>query len=57
MGPITSSITGNEKLTKDQIIKELIELLNQNQQKSAANNVLEMTAYTLIAISPPYFPN
>ena len=45
MRPITSSITGNEKLTKDQIIKELIELLNQNQQKSAANNVLEMTAY------------
>lgn len=32
------------ELSKDQIIQELIVLLNQNQQKEAANNVFEMTA-------------
>lgn len=36
---------GNAIMTKDQIIKELIELLNKNQQKEAANNVFEMAAY------------
>lgn len=36
---------GSMKMTKDQIIKELIDLLNQNQQKEAANNVFEMAAY------------
>lgn len=36
---------GSTRMTKDQIIKELIELLNQNQQKEAANNVFEMAAY------------
>lgn len=36
---------GSVKMTKDQIIKELIDLLNQNQQKEAANNVFEMAAY------------
>ena len=30
-------------MSKDQIIQELIVLLNQNQQKEAANNVFEMT--------------
>lgn len=34
----------NMELSKDQIIQELIVLLNQNQQKEAANNVFEMTA-------------
>lgn len=34
----------NTKMTKDAIIKELIELLNQNQQREAANNVFEMAA-------------
>ena len=29
----------NMELTKDQIIQELIALLNQNQQREAANNV------------------
>lgn len=37
--------TSREEMTKDQIIKELIELLNQNQQKGAANDVFEMAAY------------
>lgn len=37
--------TAREEMTKDQIIKELIELLNQNQQKGAANDVFEMAAY------------
>lgn len=37
--------TAGAKMTKDQIIKELIELLNQNQQKGAANDVFEMAAY------------
>lgn len=32
----------NMELSKDQIIQELIALLNQNQQKEAANNVFEM---------------
>lgn len=36
---------GSTRMTKDQIIKELIELLNQNQQKEVANNVFEMAAY------------
>ena len=31
----------NMELSKDQIIQELIALLNQNQQKEAANNVFE----------------
>ena len=34
----------NMELTKDQIIQELIELLNKNQQKEAANDVFEMAA-------------
>lgn len=34
----------NMELTKDQIIQELIALLNQNQQREAANNVFEMAA-------------
>lgn len=34
----------NMELSKDQIIQELIALLNQNQQKEAANNVFEMAA-------------
>lgn len=38
-------IAGSVKMTKDQIIKELIDLLNQNQQKEAANNIFEMVAY------------
>lgn len=33
------------ELTNDQVVQELIELLNQNQQKAAANNVAEMAAY------------
>lgn len=37
--------TNSVKMTKDRIIKELIDLLNQNQQKKAANNVFEMAAY------------
>ena len=37
--------TNSVKMTKDRIIKELIDLLNQNQQKEAANNVFEMAAY------------
>lgn len=32
----------NMELSKDQIIQEIIALLNQNQQKEAANNVFEM---------------
>lgn len=32
-------------MTKVQVVQELIELLNQNQQKAAANNVAEMAAY------------
>ncbi len=32
------------RLSKDQIIQELIALLNQNQQKAAANDVFEMAA-------------
>ena len=32
----------NMELSKDQIIQELIALLNQNQQKKAANDVFEM---------------
>lgn len=34
----------NKRMTKDAIIRELIDLLNQNQQKEAANNVFEMAA-------------
>ena len=34
----------NMELSKDQIIQELIALLNQNQQKEAANSVFEMAA-------------
>lgn len=34
----------NMELTKEQIIQELIALLNQNQQREAANNVFEMAA-------------
>lgn len=34
----------NMELTKDQIIQEVIALLNQNQQREAANNVFEMAA-------------
>lgn len=35
----------NKRMTKDAIIRELIDLLNQNQQKEAANNVMfEMAA-------------
>lgn len=34
----------NTELSKDQIIQELIALLNQNQQKKAANDVFEMAA-------------
>ncbi len=34
----------NTELSKDQIIQELIALLNQNQQKKAANDVFEMVA-------------
>lgn len=34
----------NMELSKDQIIQELIALLNQNQQKRAANDVFEMAA-------------
>ncbi len=34
----------NMELTKDQMIQELIALLNQNQQKKAANDVFEMAA-------------
>ena len=33
------------ELTNDQVVQELIELLNKNQQKEAANNVGEMAAY------------
>lgn len=33
------------ELTHDQVIQELIELLNKNQQKAAANNISEMAAY------------
>lgn len=33
-----------KRMTKDAIIQELIALLNQNQQKEAANNVFEMAA-------------
>lgn len=36
---------GSARMTKDQFIKELIELLNQNQQRETANNVFEMVAY------------
>lgn len=36
---------GSARMTKDRIIKELIELLNQSQQKENANNVFEMAAY------------
>lgn len=32
----------NMELSKDQIIQDIIALLNQNQQKEAANNVCEM---------------
>lgn len=31
----------SKRMTKDAIIQELIELLNQNQQKGAANDVFE----------------
>lgn len=34
----------NMELSKDQIIQDLIALLNQNQQKEAANNMFEMAA-------------
>ena len=33
------------ELTNDQVVQELIELLNKNQQKEAANHVGEMAAY------------
>ena len=32
----------NKRMTKDAIIQELIALLNQSQQKEAANSVYEM---------------
>lgn len=35
----------NTDITNDQMIKELIELLNRNQWKEAANNVFEMATY------------
>lgn len=35
----------SKRMTKDAIIRELIELLNQNQQRGAANDVYEMAAY------------
>lgn len=34
----------NKRMTKDAIIQELIALLNQSQQREAANNVFEMAA-------------
>lgn len=34
----------NKRMTKDAIIQELIALLNQSQQKEAANSVYEMAA-------------
>lgn len=34
----------NKRMTKDAIIQELIALLNQNQQREAANNVFEVAA-------------
>ena len=34
----------NKRMTKDAIIQELIALLNQSQQKEAANSVFEMAA-------------
>lgn len=37
-------ITKSAKLTKDQIIMELLTLLNENQQKEAANKIFEMAA-------------
>lgn len=37
--------TGHVKLTKDEIIQELIGLLKRCQQKEAANHVLEMASY------------
>lgn len=40
----------NMELSKDQIIQELIALLNQNQQKEAANNVFEMAVKRLTII-------
>lgn len=36
--------TKGAKLTKDQIIMELLTLLNENQQKEAANQIFEMAA-------------
>lgn len=35
----------NIKMTKDQIIQELMEMLKQNQQKEASNDIYEMAAY------------
>lgn len=37
-------IQQNKKMTKDQIIQELIALLNQNNQKEAAKDIYEMAA-------------
>lgn len=37
--------TVNMKMTKNPIVQNLIELLNQNQQMEAANDVFEMAAY------------
>lgn len=37
--------TQNIEMTTDRFLKELIELLNQNQQKDAASKVFEMAAY------------
>ena len=35
----------NVKMTKDQIIQELMGILKQNQQKEASNDIFEMAAY------------
>ena len=39
----------NMELSKDQIIQELIALLNQNQQKEAANDITEPTEISVPA--------
>lgn len=38
-------MTADTQLTNDQQVMELIQLLNQNNLKSAANNIFEMAAY------------
>lgn len=47
----------NMELSKDQIIQELIALLNQNQQKEAANDVLfgKLSAPTFFTLNAPVF--